>query len=98
MESNTLKRLLAAGVLAGVLGFGGVQIASAQTDPTPSTTTPAPSSDSTTPPDSSTAPAPGTHDPANCPNMGTGSGSGSTGTAFHGRHGGPAPASSTTNL
>jgi hypothetical protein len=62
-----ISHLAAAAALTGFIGFGGVSLASAQTDPSTTTTTPS----TTTAPDAGTpAPDGRAHDPANCPNMG----------------------------
>jgi hypothetical protein len=84
MKLKLVHVLVALG-LAGVLGFGGVSLASAQ-DTTSTTvqdgattTTPDNSSGTTTAPDDSQSgtPAPSTQSNPNCPNMGGSSGSSS---------------------
>jgi hypothetical protein len=79
-------KLAAGAFLVGLLGAGGMSLASAQTDPTttqpPATTAPADPSTGTPPAD----------DP-NCPNMG--GAPGATGTGYHHGHGPSSDTSST---
>jgi len=62
---DNVKKLVAAGALVGFLGVGGMSLASAQDDPTTSTTTPSASEDTT----------PQTGDDGHCPHAGSDSSS-----------------------
>jgi hypothetical protein len=72
-QPMSLKHFLVAGALSGVLFGGSAAVAWAQTAPStpPSTTTPS------TPDQTPTTPAPPDGQSHNCPNMGSGSDSGS---------------------
>ena len=87
MKHHRIRLALGGLALTGALVGGGAAVAFAQTSTTPSTESPSTTAPSTTAP-STTAPSDSTTkpDPANCPNMGGSSRSGTgTGASTHAR-------------